>query len=91
MRLHSATGYVAPKAKLEARGKEIFADLDRKLESAREQRRLRREAAQAKDSTTSLSQCDKLIQHGEMETGTAGEQPVKGWLGQGSFSQWMGC
>lgn len=44
-RLHSAIGYVTPLAKLEGREKQIFADRDRKLEAAREQRRIARQAA----------------------------------------------
>ncbi len=44
-RLHSALGYIAPKDKLEGRDKEIFAERDRKLESARLERKLRRQAA----------------------------------------------
>jgi len=44
-RLHSAIGYVAPKDKLEGREEMIFAERDRKLEEAREVRRLRRKQA----------------------------------------------
>jgi transposase InsO family protein len=43
-RLHSAIEYIAPKDKLEGREEEIFAERDRKLEAAREARRLRRHA-----------------------------------------------
>jgi len=42
VRLHSAIGYVTPQAKLEGRERHIYAERDRKLEAAREQRRLRR-------------------------------------------------
>jgi hypothetical protein len=42
VRLHSAIGYVTPKAKLEGKEDEIFRERDQKLESARETRRLRR-------------------------------------------------
>jgi hypothetical protein len=45
VRLHSAIGYVAPRAKLEGREAQIFAERDRKLEEARCQRQLRRQAA----------------------------------------------
>jgi len=45
VRLHSAIGFVTPKEKLEGRDAEIFAARDRKLEAAREQRKLRRQAA----------------------------------------------
>jgi transposase InsO family protein len=45
-RLHSAIGFVTQKDKLEGRDKEIFAERDRKLEAAREQRTLRNHTAQ---------------------------------------------
>jgi len=41
-RLHSAIGYITAKDKLEGRGREIFAERDRKLYEARELRKLRR-------------------------------------------------
>jgi len=44
-RLHSAIGYIAPHDKLLGRGKEIGDSRDRKLEEARERRRLARQAA----------------------------------------------
>jgi transposase InsO family protein len=44
VRLHSAIGYITPKDKLEGRADHIFAERDRKLEEARELRRLKREA-----------------------------------------------
>jgi transposase InsO family protein len=44
-RLHSALGYISPKDKLEGRDKDIFAERERKLESARFERKLRRQAA----------------------------------------------
>lgn len=44
VRLHSAIGYITPKAKLEGREKEIFAERDRRLEAAREARAARRQA-----------------------------------------------
>ncbi len=44
-RLHSAIGYIAPKDKLEGREQSIWDDRDRKLETARELRRRRRQAA----------------------------------------------
>jgi putative transposase len=43
VRLHSAIGYVAPMDKLNGRDKEIFIERDRKLEAAREQRRIKRQ------------------------------------------------
>jgi putative transposase len=42
--LHSALGYVTPADKLAARDRTIFAERDRKLETARQQRRKAREA-----------------------------------------------
>lgn len=45
VRLHSAIGFVTPRDKLEGRDKAIFTQRDRKLEAAREQRKLRRQAA----------------------------------------------
>ena len=41
-RLHSAIGYIAPKDKLEGRETAIFSERDRKLEAARERRRIKR-------------------------------------------------
>ena len=45
VRLNSAIGYVAPLAKLEGRDRKIFRERDRKLEMAREARKLRRRHA----------------------------------------------
>ena len=42
VRLHSAIGYVAPKDKLQGRQQEIFAERDRKLTQAREERKRKR-------------------------------------------------
>lgn len=47
VRLHSAIGYIAPHDFLAGRGPTIWAERDRKLEAAREQRRLRRQAREA--------------------------------------------
>jgi len=44
VRLHSAIGYVTPADKLAGRESTIFAERDRRLEAARERRRLAREA-----------------------------------------------
>jgi len=41
-RLHSTLGYIAPKDRLEGRQAMIFAERDRKLEAARERRRVKR-------------------------------------------------
>jgi len=43
VRLHRAIGYVTPKDKLEGREQAIFAERDRKLEAARERRRVGRQ------------------------------------------------
>ena len=45
VRLHSAVGYVTPQDKLEGREMAIFAERDRKLDEAREARRVRRQEA----------------------------------------------
>jgi putative transposase len=42
VRLHSAIGYIAPADKLNGKDKEIFKERDRKLEEAREQRKIKR-------------------------------------------------
>jgi putative transposase len=44
VRLHSSIGYVSPKDKLEGRAAQIHTERDRKLEQAREARRVRRAA-----------------------------------------------
>ena len=44
-RLHSALGYIAPKDKLEGRQEKIWTERDRKLEEARERRRIKRQQA----------------------------------------------
>lgn len=77
-RLHSALGYVAPKDKLAAREKQIFEDRDRKLEYAREQRRIRRHALRGEKPRQPRDQCGTQISPSETETGSAGEQPAKG-------------
>ena len=45
VRLHSAIGYVTPNDKLEGREAAIFAERDRKLETARERRRVAHQSA----------------------------------------------
>ncbi len=45
VRLHSAIGYVTPNDKLEGREAAIFAERDRKLEAARERRRVAHQSA----------------------------------------------
>lgn len=79
IRLHSAIGYIAPKDKLEGRENEIFRDRDRKLEAAREQRRLRRRQRREEQSKslTNSEPSARLRITGETEAGTAGEQPAR--------------
>ena len=45
VRLNSAIGYITPKDMLAGRQQEIHTDRDRKLEAARQQRQIRRQAA----------------------------------------------
>jgi hypothetical protein len=52
VRLHSAIGYVTPQDMLEGRQPRIFAERDRKLEAARQLRRLPRQAAVQAGSET---------------------------------------
>jgi putative transposase len=49
VRLHSAIGYVSPKAKLEGRDKAIFEERDRKLQEARERRKQQRQATRLEE------------------------------------------
>jgi len=77
-RLHSAIGYVTPKDKLEGRDKEIFAERDRKLDHAREQRKLRRQASRLQDPRQEGGEHDILMPPSETEIGSAGKQPVEG-------------
>ena len=44
-RLHSAIGYITPETKLQGKEKQIFDERDRKLEQAREERRIGRQQA----------------------------------------------
>jgi transposase InsO family protein len=53
VRLHSAIGYLTPKDKLEGREKEIWADRDRKLQEARERRKIKRQTTCPVDETGS--------------------------------------
>jgi putative transposase len=50
VRLHSAIGYITPNDFVAGRSKAIWAERDRKLEEAREQRRVSREAARREAS-----------------------------------------
>jgi putative transposase len=62
VRLHSGIGYVAPKAKLEGREVEIFAERDRKLQEARERRAAARSAQRAEKLATKLQQQTEVQQ-----------------------------
>jgi hypothetical protein len=55
-RLHSAIGYVTPKAMLEGRQKQIHAERDHKLEAARRQRE---RAARSKHTAQVEPQSDR--------------------------------
>jgi len=62
-RLHSAIGYIAPEDKLNGREKEIFEERDRKLEAARQQRRIKRQQQYqilAKLGTGSLNSTERI-------------------------------
>jgi transposase InsO family protein len=58
VRLHSAIGFVTPRTMLEGRAPQVFVERDRKLETAREQRRLRRQAA--RKEVLELTPCQAL-------------------------------
>ena len=86
-RLHSAIGYITPSDKLAGREKEIFAARDRKLESARQQRQLKRQAARSawvvaetaeKSLLTSPPPSERVGPSRETEAGSAEEQPAEG-------------
>ena len=67
-RLHSAIGYVTPRARLEGRHIQIQAERDCKIEEARKRRRKRFEIA---ESTVTVKAS------GEAEAGSAGTQPAE--------------
>jgi putative transposase len=58
VRLHSAIGYIAPKDMLQGRAQEIFADRDRKLALAREQRKTMRQTAHQDAATPARPSID---------------------------------
>ena len=74
---------VLPRDKLEGRAEAIFAARDRKLEQARERRRLKRQEAQRKKATeattllTAPRTCGTKPSAGETEAGSAGAQPAR--------------
>lgn len=55
IRLHSAIGYIAPADKLNGRDQDIFKERDRKLETAREQRRIKRQQEYRNDHSYGMS------------------------------------
>ena len=61
IRLHSAIGYITPQDRLEGRGREIFAERDRKLETARKLRRQRRQQAAVEAIHTSCISSVNLL------------------------------
>jgi len=87
-RLHSAIGYIAPADKLAGREQEIFAARDRKLETARQQRQSKRQAARAallpdvekppRSDLTSQAAAASVAPSRETEAGSAEEQPAEG-------------
>ena len=84
-RLHSAIGFIAPADKLAGREKQILDLRDRRLEEARERRRLARQRArenteQKNDPPRALtdSNARNIIPIiGETDAGSAGEQPAR--------------
>jgi len=60
VRLHSAFGYVTPQDMLDGRQQEIFAERDRKLEAAREQRRTRRQQLEPTPRAVSIAEVNPL-------------------------------
>jgi transposase InsO family protein len=55
VRLHSAIGYIAPADKLNGKAEEIFKERDQKLETAREQRRIKRQQGYEKNAQSGAS------------------------------------
>jgi len=78
-RLHSAIGYITPNNKLNGLAEEIHRERDRKLEEARELRKLKRRQQRHWLSTNLTdNQAYAILQTvGETETGNAGEQPAR--------------
>ena len=60
-RLHSAIGYIAPKAMLEGRREEIWSERERKLAEARERRRRCRQAIRAGGLNPAVKTIDRGI------------------------------
>ena len=78
-RLHSAIGYITPKDKLMGRADEIHRERDRKLEAARELRKLKRRQQRHQYSTNLTDNRAYAILPivGETDAGNAGEQPAR--------------
>jgi hypothetical protein len=77
-RPHSTIGYIAPKDKLEGRAEAIFAGRHRKLDWARERRKLKHQEARRKGAMpfpftlTEAARTGTLRMTGETEAGSAG-------------------
>jgi transposase InsO family protein len=68
VRLHSSIGYIAPVDRLNNRQDEIFAQRDRKLDQARKQRALKRQAKRDKAQTkTAAEEARRGVQRGANE------------------------
>ena len=80
-RLHSAIAYVAPRDKLEGRADAILAERDRKLNAAREGRRMRRAQArrqrELREALTDRKETLMIHPAGETDAGSAGEHPAR--------------
>jgi transposase InsO family protein len=87
MRLHSAIGYITPMDKLAGNEHRIFTDRDHKLESAREQRKLKRQALKLACQRTNResNQSKGARYHRQVIPGChshsqpAGKAPVREW------------
>ena len=73
VRLHGAIGYVAPRDKMEGRAEAIQEARERKLEAAREARKIRR----SEIALTTKMKSNTLSAAGETEAGNAGERPAR--------------
>jgi hypothetical protein len=83
--LHSALGYIAPADKLAGRQEEMFAARDRKLEAARQQRQVKRQAARerivaayGKSAFTEQAAPERVGPSPEADTGSGEAQPTEG-------------
>jgi transposase InsO family protein len=87
-RLHSAIRYITPRDKLEGHSDTILAERERKLDTARQKRKQRREEREGdrantsthKDTSRHLTKAEPsaiMSTTGKTETGSAGEQPAR--------------